>query len=79
MTRDEYRAAMRAQGVSNAYAALQMVREWGGALPLADLRKRRLGRGAMRAVRMGLCGRAGKSITLNESLSASADHNGSSQ
>ena len=70
MKRDDYLAEARAQGTANAYAAVQAVREWGGALERTVLRRLRLGRGANRATRARLLVRQGSRYVLPNSLTA---------
>lgn len=59
---------MRAQGLANAHAAVAEVRRWGGAANLRHLRSMRLGRGAVRAVRMGLLIRNSTGFTLTDPM-----------
>lgn len=70
MKRADYLAEARAQGMANAYAAVQAAREWGGALERAVLRRLRLGRGANRATRARLLVRQGSRYVLPDPLTA---------
>lgn len=68
MTRADYLAELRAQGAANAHAAVATVREWGGCLERAVLRRLRLGRGAARAVQARLLIRQGSRFVLPDPL-----------
>jgi hypothetical protein len=59
----------KAQGIANTYAAVDLVRTWGGSLPLSAMRGRQLGRGAKRAVKMGLLVKNRTAFVLNEGVS----------
>lgn len=58
----------KAKGVANAHAATALVRQWGGALPLNEMRANGLGRGAKRAVKMGLLVKNRAAFVLNEGV-----------
>lgn len=58
----------RAQGLANAHSAVALVREWGGALPLLEMQARGLGRGAKRAVKLGLLVKNRAAFVLNEGI-----------
>lgn len=70
MTRAEYLAELRAQGRSNAHAAVSWVAEWGGRVDRAFLARKRLARGAARAVRLGLLHRVDGCYCLTSPLTA---------
>ncbi len=71
-TMNAHREKQVAQGIINAHAAVARVREWGGALSLADLRAVGLGNGARRAVKMDLLVRVRGGFRLNEGLTMAA-------
>jgi hypothetical protein len=68
VNREEHIAALKAQGSANAHAAVAKVREWGGAADIAILRHSRLGRGAARAVKLGLLVKSDGWFRLNQPI-----------
>jgi hypothetical protein len=58
----------KAKGIANAHAATDLVRQWGGSLPLHEMQAKRLGRGAKRAVKMGLLVKNRAAFVLNEGV-----------
>ena len=68
MNRAEHLASIKAQGLANAHAAVATVSEWGGAADIAILRRARQGRGAQRAVNLGLLVKCDGSFRPNQPI-----------